>query len=45
MKNVDYLVAKTNDGRLDLREIMMARRSESDGRFVGEARGWTLPLF
>ena len=38
MKNVDYLVAKTNDGRLDLREIMMARRSESDGRFVGEAR-------
>jgi len=37
MKNVDYLVAKTNDGRLDLREIMMARRRESDGRFVGEA--------
>lgn len=38
MKNVDYLVAKTNDGRLDLREIMMARRRESDGRFVGEAQ-------
>ena len=37
MKNVDYLVAKTNDGRLDLREIMMAKRRESDGRFVGDA--------
>ena len=25
MRGVDYLVAKTNDGRLDLREIMMAK--------------------
>jgi hypothetical protein len=32
----DYLVAKTNDGRLDLREIMLARRRE-DGNFAGEA--------
>ena len=33
----DYLVAKTNDGRLDLREIMMARR-RADGHFAGEAQ-------
>jgi len=32
----DYLVAKTNDGRLDLRDIMIARRRE-DGNFSGEA--------
>ena len=36
MRGVDYLVAKTNDGRLDLREIMMARRRD-DGHFIGDA--------
>ena len=33
---VDYLVSKTNDGRLDFREVMMARRRE-DGNFASEA--------
>jgi hypothetical protein len=32
----DYLVARTNDGRLDLREVMLARRRD-DGHFDGEA--------
>ena len=36
MRGVDYLVAKTNDGRLDLREIMMAKRRD-DGHFIGDA--------
>ena len=32
----DYLVARTNDGRLDFREVMLARRRD-DGHFDGEA--------
>jgi hypothetical protein len=33
----DYLVTKTNDGRLDVRDVMVAFRKE-DGNFAGEAR-------
>ena len=33
----DYLVTKTNDGRLDVRDMMVAFRRE-DGNFAGEAR-------
>jgi hypothetical protein len=31
LQNIDFLVAKTNDGRLDLREIMVGRCSLTQG--------------
>jgi hypothetical protein len=37
LQSGDYLVATTNDGRLDVREMMYAARREGDGAFVGEA--------
>jgi hypothetical protein len=37
LHGVDYLIARTNDGRLDVREIMAAKRRE-DGNFAGEAQ-------
>ena len=37
LRSGDYLVATTNDGRLDVREMMYAARREGDGAFVGEA--------
>jgi len=37
LDRVDFLVSKTNDGRLDLREVFSARR-DGYGRFVEEAQ-------
>jgi len=37
LHGVDFIISKTNDGRLDLREVYSARR-DSYGRFIEEAQ-------
>ena len=37
LEGCDYFLQRMNDGRVDLRQVFVARRDE-DGRFVGEVQ-------